>query len=136
MIADSRSFILTAPWAVIFPGPAIIALSFFVSLVGGALAEVLRGRGRSGRHQADARVRQLLNQVGLPASAAGCDAADFPGGQRRRIGIARAPAAEACRFWLRWPYRLDLRCASETPPLRAPGPGHEITCSYEPTAPT
>ena len=30
MIAESRNFILTAPWVVIFPGLAIIVLSFFV----------------------------------------------------------------------------------------------------------
>jgi peptide/nickel transport system permease protein len=43
MIAESRNFILTAPWVVIFPGLAIIALSFFVSLVGDALADAVRG---------------------------------------------------------------------------------------------
>lgn len=43
MIAESRNLMLTAPWAVVFPGLAIIALSFFVSLVGDALADSVRG---------------------------------------------------------------------------------------------
>jgi peptide/nickel transport system permease protein len=43
MIAESRNLMLTAPWAVVFPGLAIIALSFFVSLVGDALADNVRG---------------------------------------------------------------------------------------------
>jgi peptide/nickel transport system permease protein len=43
MIAESRNLMLTAPWAVVFPGFAIIALSFFVSLVGDALADSVRG---------------------------------------------------------------------------------------------
>jgi peptide/nickel transport system permease protein len=42
MIAESRNFILTAPWVVIFPGLAIIALSFFVSLIGDAMADAVR----------------------------------------------------------------------------------------------
>jgi peptide/nickel transport system permease protein len=43
MIAEGRTFILTAPWVVIFPGVAIIAVSFFFSLVGDALADSIRG---------------------------------------------------------------------------------------------
>jgi peptide/nickel transport system permease protein len=46
MIAESRNFILTAPWVVIFPGLAIIALSFFVSLIGDAMADAVRAIDR------------------------------------------------------------------------------------------
>jgi peptide/nickel transport system ATP-binding protein len=71
----------------------------FVSLnpilrVGDALAEVLRFHGRVARGRVQARVRQLLDQVGLPSSAARRYPRDFSGGQRQRICIARALAAE------------------------------------------
>jgi peptide/nickel transport system permease protein len=46
MIAESRNFILTAPWVVICPGLAIIALSFFVSLIGDAMADAVRAIDR------------------------------------------------------------------------------------------
>jgi peptide/nickel transport system ATP-binding protein len=42
----------------------------------------------------DTRVRGLLEQVGLPASAARKYPHEFSGGQRQRIGIARAVALE------------------------------------------
>jgi peptide/nickel transport system permease protein len=43
MIAEARTFMLTAPWTVVFPGLAIIAVSFFVSLIGDGLADRVRG---------------------------------------------------------------------------------------------
>lgn len=43
MIAETRNFMLTAPWTVVFPGLAIIAISFFVSLIGDGLADIVRG---------------------------------------------------------------------------------------------
>ena len=43
MIAESRSLIFTAPWVVLFPGLAIIFVSFFVSLIGDGLADAVRG---------------------------------------------------------------------------------------------
>ena len=43
MIAESRNFIFTAPWVVLFPGLAIVFVSFFVSLIGDGLADQVRG---------------------------------------------------------------------------------------------
>ena len=56
------------------------------------LTEPLRAHGISFDKQH--RVRELLEQVGLPASAAAKYPHEFSGGQRQRIGIARAIALE------------------------------------------
>ncbi|MEV0587806.1 oligopeptide/dipeptide ABC transporter ATP-binding protein [Nonomuraea sp. NPDC050310] len=54
------------------------------------LTEPLRTHAFKGDH--GARVRELLDVVGLPANAAGRYPHEFSGGQRQRVGIARAIA--------------------------------------------
>ncbi len=63
--------------------------------VGGMLTEVLKVHGL-GETNADrsARVRELLEMVGLHTEHAGRYPHEFSGGQRQRIGIARALAVE------------------------------------------
>ena len=56
--------------------------------VASVLSEPLRTHGEKGPY--DQRVRELLDVVGLPASAANRYPHEFSGGQRQRIGIARA----------------------------------------------
>ena len=58
--------------------------------VASVLTEPLRTHGERGPH--DKRVRELLDLVGLPASAANRYPHEFSGGQRQRVGIARAIA--------------------------------------------
>ena len=58
--------------------------------VASVLAEPLRTHGEKGPY--DKRVRELLDLVGLPASAASRYPHEFSGGQRQRVGIARAIA--------------------------------------------
>ncbi|MQA33762.1 ATP-binding cassette domain-containing protein [Modestobacter roseus] len=61
--------------------------------IGDILSEPLVVRGASQR-DARARVRTLLDQVGLPANAAERLPREFSGGQRQRVAIARALAPE------------------------------------------
>lgn len=56
------------------------------------LTEPLKAHGI--RYDKSSRVRELLDQVGLPTSAALKYPHEFSGGQRQRIGIARAIALE------------------------------------------
>jgi peptide/nickel transport system ATP-binding protein len=59
------------------------------------LSEPLQTHGVvSGATARQARVRELLDTVGLPSSAVGRYPHEFSGGQRQRIGIARAIALE------------------------------------------
>ena len=62
--------------------------------VGSILAEPLEVHGLVPRAGRRARVEELLDMVGLPASAADRFPHEFSGGQRQRIGIARALATE------------------------------------------
>jgi peptide/nickel transport system ATP-binding protein len=60
--------------------------------VGRIVGEPIRTHGLAGRRATNARVRDLLGTVGLPADAAGRYPHEFSGGQRQRIGLARALA--------------------------------------------
>jgi len=62
--------------------------------VGESLEDGLRLAGLRGRAAMRERIGRLLEQVGLPASAAGLHPHEFSGGQRQRIGIARALSVE------------------------------------------
>jgi ABC-type glutathione transport system ATPase component len=61
--------------------------------IGDILSEPLITQGRTSK-DARARVRTLLDQVGLPADAVERLPREFSGGQRQRIAIARALAPE------------------------------------------
>jgi peptide/nickel transport system ATP-binding protein len=60
--------------------------------VGRIVGEPLRAHDLAGRRAAGARVRELLETVGLPQDAATRYPHEFSGGQRQRIGVARALA--------------------------------------------
>src|SRR3954464_463733 len=56
------------------------------------VGEPLRAHDLAGRRAAAARVRELLETVGLPPDAGSRYPHEFSGGQRQRIGVARALA--------------------------------------------
>ena len=58
--------------------------------VGAILREPLAIQGIGSRKQQDARVHELLAEVGLPSNSVERFAHEFSGGQRQRIGLARA----------------------------------------------
>jgi peptide/nickel transport system ATP-binding protein len=60
--------------------------------VGRTVGEPLRVHGLASRGNVSARVRELLDVVGLPRDAASRYPHEFSGGQRQRIGVARALA--------------------------------------------
>jgi oligopeptide/dipeptide ABC transporter ATP-binding protein len=58
--------------------------------IGAALREPMRAQGIGTRREQDEVVRQLLSEVGLPADAVERFPHEFSGGQRQRLGLARA----------------------------------------------
>ena len=60
--------------------------------VGAIIAEPLAAQRSGGRSERQARVLELLDQVGLPSSAVDRYPHEFSGGQRQRIGLARSLA--------------------------------------------
>lgn len=62
--------------------------------VGSMLGEALTLRGRVADAEQQRRIDRLLERVGLPTAAVGRWPHEFSGGQRQRLGIARALATD------------------------------------------
>ena len=62
--------------------------------IGRQIADALAILGLAGRDKRPRRAQELLERVGMPASAASRYPHEFSGGQRQRIAIARALAAD------------------------------------------
>ena len=62
--------------------------------VASILREPLNAQKIGDRRERTARIRQLLDEVGLPRRALGLYPHEFSGGQRQRIGLARALTVE------------------------------------------
>jgi peptide/nickel transport system ATP-binding protein len=60
--------------------------------IGNAIEEAMAGAGKVERRKRPQAVRDILDMVGLPATAIGRYPHQFSGGQRQRIAIARALA--------------------------------------------
>ena len=60
--------------------------------IGRTIGEPLRVHGIARGSEADTRVREILEVVGLPPDAANRYPHEFSGGQRQRVGLARALA--------------------------------------------
>jgi peptide/nickel transport system ATP-binding protein len=65
-----------------------------VQRIGGQIAEPILRHQRVDRATADRRVRELLDQVGMPSGRAGAYPHELSGGQRQRVMIAMALACE------------------------------------------
>jgi ABC-type glutathione transport system ATPase component len=82
-LADEIQVVFQDPYSSLNPSMTIAQI----------LAEPLTARGVPGR-TANARVKDLLDRVGLPADAARRLPREFSGGQRQRVAIARALALD------------------------------------------
>jgi ABC-type microcin C transport system duplicated ATPase subunit YejF len=65
-----------------------------VRTVGDQIAEPIRMHRKASRRDAEKRVGELLDMVGIPASRAARYPHEFSGGQRQRLAIARALVIE------------------------------------------
>lgn len=76
----------------VFQDPALSLNPRFTALE--IIAEPLVVQGKLTRHERNGRARGLLERVGLSAGMEGRTPAEFSGGQRQRLAIARALALE------------------------------------------